>query len=191
MAESLEQIKFLKDTSQKTVSIKKMDVIQLREVLAREESLLKNKLIMSKLPDKGNSIKKFYECVKQEIQNRENLADINAGLQKLNISEADKHVQKICGLETNPKKERYKPFSTLNKIQEIHTDRKVFKTMEDWSKCNKPTKLILLSESLEILKQQDEKVKEQVKIKQGLLFNSNEEDDSTDSEKSETSDDDD
>ncbi|CAG9838242.1 unnamed protein product [Diabrotica balteata] len=159
-----------KSSSRKPEELKKMSLIQLKEILSREESLLKNKSIISKLSDKGESIKKFHEQVKYEIKYREEMADLEISISTLQISESDKHVQKLCELEKSPGKERYKPFSTLNTTKEIHTDRKVFKTMEDWSKCNKPTKLIPLAESMEILKQQDEKIKEeQIKFKHRLL----------------------
>lgn len=65
----------------------------------------------------------------------------------------------MCEFEKTLEKERYKPFATLNKTIEIKPDRKVFKTIEDCKFDNKPAKLIPLVESLNILKQQEEKIK--------------------------------
>ncbi|XP_056638777.1 uncharacterized protein LOC130446498 [Diorhabda sublineata] len=166
-------------TSRNQENIKKMNLIQLKEVLQREDTLLKNKSILSKLPDRGESVRKFHEQVKNEIKYREDLSDLEHSISALKLSETDKHVQKICEMEKTPKKERYKPFSTLNNTKQVHTNRNVFKTMEDWSKCNKPTKLISLVESIEILKHQDEVIKEeQVKLKHRLLVRQLENEDS-------------
>ncbi|CAG9859964.1 unnamed protein product [Phyllotreta striolata] len=172
------ELKTAKDTSRKSENLRKMTLIQLKEVSAREEALLKNKSLLSKLPDKGAAIKTFYNKVLEEIRAKEDLAAVEMSLQNLNISDSDKHTQKICGIEASPAKERYKPWYTLNSTKDIHTDRKVFRAMEDWSKCNKPTKLIPLSESLDLLKEQEEKVKqEQFKVKRRHLFELNDESD--------------
>lgn len=66
---------------------------------------------------------------------------------------------KLCEFEKAPEKDRYKPFTTLNKCIEIKPDRKVFKTMEDCKLEKKPTKLISLYESMNLQKQQEERAK--------------------------------
>lgn len=75
------------------------------------------------------------------------------------LDDTEKHVKKICEFEKTDEKGRYKPFATLNKTIEIKPDRKVFKIIEDCKFDNKPTKLIPLVESMNILKQQEEKIK--------------------------------
>lgn len=110
------------------------------------------------MSDKGESIKNFRDKVEKEIRFREDLQDIEASVKKLTLND-DKHVQKLCEIEKIPDKERYKPFATLNKVKEIQPNSKIFKIMEDCVQCNKPTKLISLLESIDILKKQDEKIK--------------------------------
>ncbi|KAJ8933015.1 hypothetical protein NQ314_014253 [Rhamnusium bicolor] len=154
--------------SKKTENLKKMSLIQLKEILHRENTLLKNNKLINNLADKGESIKGFRDKVEMEVKYREELKNIEKSMNKLSTcdNENEKHVQKLCEIEKTPEKERYKPFSTLNTIKEVKSDSKIFKIMEDCTHCNKPTKLILLPESIDILKKQDERVKEeQVRVR--------------------------
>lgn len=101
----------------------------------------------------------FRDKVEKEIRYREDFHNIEASVKRLSLNDNDKHVQKLCEIEKIPEKERYKPSATLNKVQEVQPNSKIFKIMEDCVQCNKPTKLILLPESIDILKKQDERVK--------------------------------
>ncbi|XP_018571277.1 uncharacterized protein LOC108910973 [Anoplophora glabripennis] len=155
----------------KREDLSKINLIQLREILQRENALLKNNALIGRLPDKGESIKSFRDKVEKEIIFRKNLDDIEATINKLSLSENERHIQKLCEIEKIPVKERYKPFSTLNKAKEVQPDSKVFKIMEDCAHCNKPTKLIPLSESIDILKKQDERIREeQLKARHRRIF---------------------
>ncbi|KAG5884632.1 hypothetical protein JTB14_023826 [Gonioctena quinquepunctata] len=167
----------------KPENLKRMLLIELNEILEREQKLLRNGNLMNKLPDKGESIKKFFTQVEDEIKFRQSLDLIQDSMNKISISEQDKHVQKMCDLEKSPEKDRYKPFATLNKVKNVPPDSKIFKIMEDCNQSNKPTKLILLPESMDILKKQEERVKnEQVRIRFNRLMR--EAEDNDDSEKS-------
>lgn len=116
--------------------------------------------IIKNLPDRGESINKFREIVENEIKYREQITNLEQSVNSLSLVEdSQKHVTKLCDLERHIEKDRYKPFSTLNKSIEIKPNRKVFKCMEDCKLDNKPTKMIPLPESMEILKQQEERVK--------------------------------
>lgn len=112
------------------------------------------------MPDKGDSIKAFLDLVQKEVQYRQDLSGLEESVKQLSLeNDLPKHDLKLCGFEKTPKKERYKPFATLNKTIEIKPDRRVFNYVEDCKIHEKPTKLIPLSESLTILKKQEERVK--------------------------------
>ncbi|CAG9813661.1 unnamed protein product [Phaedon cochleariae] len=171
----------------KRESLKKMALIELKETLEREENLLKNIRLINKLKDKGESIRQFRDQVKNEIEYRKGLDDIQSSIGKLSISDQETHAQKLCEFEKSPAKERYKPFSTLNKTMKINPDSKIYKIVEDCKPYVKPTKLIPLPESMDILKKQEDRVKEEmVKIHFNRLLIQEGEDDcsSSDSEKS-------
>lgn len=88
------------------------------------------------------------------------MTDLEESVNKLSIlDDTQKHIKKLCEVERSSEKDRYKPFSTLNKTIEIQPDRKVFKNMEDCKVNEKPIKLIPLPESLNIMKEQEEKLK--------------------------------
>lgn len=116
--------------------------------------------MLTNLPDKGESVRKFRDLLETEIKNREQIVDLEQSVTNLCLlTDAQKHVQKICKFEKKPQKDRYKPFATLNKTIEIKPERKVFKVMEDCKLENHPTKLLQLPESMDILKQQEERIK--------------------------------
>ncbi|KAJ8983889.1 hypothetical protein NQ317_000925 [Molorchus minor] len=145
--------------SSKVEDLGKLSMIELKDILHRENELLKNSKLINKLPDKGESIKLFRARVEKEIEFRDELGEIEESFSNLPLG--DKHEQKLYCMETAPRKERYKPFATLNKTLEVPPESNAFKLMEDCSRTNKPVQMINLPESIEILKEQDEKVKEE------------------------------
>nr|XP_023015490.1 uncharacterized protein LOC111504987 [Leptinotarsa decemlineata] len=179
----MEQKKDSTKFGRKPENLKKLPLIDLREILEREKKLLANKSVINKLPDKGESIRVFLTRVENEIKYRHSLDSIQDSLSKISITEPDKHIRKLCEIEKRPEKDRYKPFSTLNKVKEVPPNSKIFKLIEDCTASNNPTKLILLPESMNILIKQEERVKEeQRKIRYNRLLHQAEESDESSNE---------
>ncbi|EFA11130.1 uncharacterized protein Polr2M [Tribolium castaneum] len=134
------------DTVKHKENLTKLSLEELEEIYEREQNILKNKKLVSKLPDKGKQLEQKLEEIKKEIDLKRSLRDIEGSLKTLTIDSSkapvlnEKHVQHLCSMEKSPEKERYKPFSTL--------------AHEDKSKNQKPTQLIPLAESITLLVEQ-------------------------------------
>ncbi|CAH1965076.1 unnamed protein product [Acanthoscelides obtectus] len=154
----------------KVKKLKNMTLVELRESLQRENAILKNKKLIDKLRDKGASIEKFRDRIAAEINYREGL-EIQDAMSNLDIADCQ-HVKHICEIEKRTSgTERYKPSSTLCHTKEINPQSKAVKLIEDCRSSQQPSKLIPLEESLCILKQQEERVKEeQTKVRQESLM---------------------
>lgn len=75
--------------------------------------------MLSKLVDKGASVRKTHELLKNEIENRQ-LVESFSNLNLNDSGPLDKHVQYLCAKETNFEGVRFKPFATLkNSTAEI------------------------------------------------------------------------
>lgn len=121
--------------------------------------------MIEKLPDKGESIKQFHKLVENEIKFKENVDTLECSLNQLSVlDDTEQHIKKLCEFDKSPVKERYKPFATLNKTIEIQPERKVFKVVEDCKLETKPTKLIPLMESMDIMKKQEDRIKVLIKL---------------------------
>nr|CAI5846097.1 unnamed protein product [Callosobruchus analis] len=145
----------------KAQMLKKMSLVELKESLERENKILMNKKLIDKLPDKGISIEKFRDQILAEIQYQQKLQDVQDRISNLNTNDCQ-HVQHICEVEKRTSiTERYKPSSTLCHFKEINPNSRAIKLIEDCGISQKPSKLIPLKESLCILKQQEERFKEQ------------------------------
>lgn len=118
--------------------------------------------MLSRLTDQGEAIKVLYDLLQQEVNFRKELATVETHFQNLAISNADKHTQRLCSIEKKPEAERYKPFSTLNNVKEVKKGSKIFNIMEDCKENIKPTQLIPLQESLNIQKEQEDRVRVKV-----------------------------
>ncbi|RZB41084.1 GCOM2 domain containing protein [Asbolus verrucosus] len=124
----------------------------LEELYERQNNILKNRKIIDKLPDKGKQLKEKLDQVKKELELRQDIKELEQNMNMLTINNEstdvlkEKHVQYICSIEKSPKKERYKPFSTLVKEKE-HRE-----------KTTKPTQLIPLAESITLLAEQANKL---------------------------------
>ncbi|CAH0562031.1 unnamed protein product [Brassicogethes aeneus] len=154
-------------TRKNDIKLTQLSMLELKDLLDRENKLVNNRKLFAKLPDKGESVIRFRDKIQEEINNRNEICNIEQSLNKLsldvNFCNKDKHIQKLCTIENKPDKERYKPFSTLNKQSEHKVDTSKF--IED-PFFDKTTKLVNLPESLNILSQQEERVKsEQYKSK--------------------------
>lgn len=112
------------------------------------------------LPDKGESIKQAIIRIEKELSDRQAISDISEELNKLSVnSDVEKHAEKVISKDKPLTNKGFKPFCTLVKENQLKENSNVKKFMEDCSLSNKATKLISLTESINLLKEQDDRVK--------------------------------
>ncbi|XP_030746189.1 uncharacterized protein LOC115875014 [Sitophilus oryzae] len=131
-------------------NIKKLSLMELHESLDRVSALLKKTVFISNLPDKGKHLQETKIKLEKEIAFHENLELTNKLLTNMSIhSDGNKvtYQAKICSIEKNPPKERFKPHVT---IKNTSSDHKV--------------QSIDLQSSLELQVKQQERVKAEQKV---------------------------
>ncbi|CAH1377759.1 unnamed protein product [Tenebrio molitor] len=139
-----------KDSVENKVNLAKLSLEELEELYERQNNILKNKKIVQHLPDKGKQLQQKLETVEKEIELRKDVKKLEKSMKALAIGSLNEeiakenHVQHMCSIEKSPTKDRYKPFSTLQK--------------EDKTKSEKPTQLIPLRESITLLTEQANKL---------------------------------
>lgn len=119
--------------------------------------------MLSKLSDKGESVRKLHQLLRTEIENRK-LVEIFSNLRIASDDESlDKHSQFVCGKETNKTEGKFKPFDTLkngaahSRHGKIH-DSEISAAVEpNWS--NTPSTSIPLKESLKLQEEYINKLK--------------------------------
>lgn len=125
---------------------------------------------MSRLVDKGASVRKLRDAILQEINNRKATDTLTESMSNMSLACAcspeylkDKHVQYVCGKECNNREKRFKPFSTLAH-QKKTSPLRATTSVRQISAAQGPlysketTKLIPLAESLTLQVEQVNRV---------------------------------
>lgn len=123
--------------------------------------------VLSKLIDKGASVRKTHDLLKTEIENRK-LTESFSKLELPSNEPSHQYMQYICAKEVAPKKDRFKPFECL-KDREAHirhsrlNGKEISAAVEpNWT--NMPTRPLPLKESLDLQIQHVKKLKVVIKL---------------------------
>lgn len=118
--------------------------------------------MLSKLIDKGASVRKTHQLLKNEIESRK-LMESFSRMELKADNTLDKHSQYVCSRESNKETNKFKPFDTL-KDGTAHSrpgkiDHNEISAAVEPNWTNLSTKLIPLRESLELQEQHVKKLR--------------------------------
>ncbi|KAF5290420.1 hypothetical protein FQR65_LT11597 [Abscondita terminalis] len=156
------------------LNLTKNTLPELKELLERQNALLRNRKLLEQLKDKGESARQLREKIEKEITVRSNLEKVEKSLGELTITDTEKqssskeqHVVYVCSREKPSDNTRYRPHRTLMHTKQDSSTKKSPKKFVEVTSAyepyliHQPTQCIPLSQSLIIQQEQARKVTEE------------------------------